>query len=70
MNEIEIKLKLKFSGKLSDEEADELLKKLRSLLIYGNDNGLITPEESEILLKSVWLSIPSTDKLYGTLFNS
>lgn len=70
MNEIEINLKLRFDEKLSDEQAIEIVKKMRSLIVYGNDNGLITPDESEAMLKSISLSIPFTDVVFGTLFNS
>jgi hypothetical protein len=68
MNEIEISLKLKFNEKLSNEQAAEIMKNLRSLIIYGNDTGLITPDESEAMLKSISLSAPFTDIVYGTLF--
>jgi len=70
MKELEFTLKLRFDSQIqSDEEVKEVMKKLRDLIVYGNDNGLITPDESEAMLKSVSLTVPFSDMAIGALLN-
>ena len=58
MTELIFTTKLKFNGEVSDNEIETILKHVQELFVYGNDCGLIMPEDSDIKVDKLVLSTP------------